>query len=380
VVVAAGVPLLQLSLGRVDHAETLRGSRSTSESARGLRTRQLLVVGQVATALVLLLGAALMIRSFDELRRVTPGFAEPATVQTFQLSVPIAGTLEGDAGAANRERLLNTQRAILERLAAVGSVEAVGFASGNDGLPLDGDGRQLSFVPHVDGVPAADGVSRVWEVQNVSPGLLETLRTRLVAGRGITWDDVLTERPVMLVSRDLARREFGSAQAAVGRRVSASPTDVAAEIVGVVEDVHHDGLDQPAPPTVIYPPRPRDTATFAVRSPRAGRAEFLLDVQRAVWAVDGQLALARPQTLGDMYAQAMSRASLTLLLLSITGGLAMLLGVAGVYGVVSYAVSLRRREIGIRLALGAHRKEVSGMFVRHALGLVGAGVLLGLVA
>ena len=379
-VVAAGVPLVQFSLRRTQHAEVLRGSRSTSDGAGGLRTRQMLVVAQVATALILLIGLGLMVRTFHELRQVEPGFRTPEHVQTFQLTIPVTGTMDGEEGAANRERLLNTQRTILEQLSAVGGVEAVGFASGNDGLPLDGDGRQVSFIPIVDGTPVPDGLARVWEVQNVSPGLLEALGTRIVAGRGIGWDDANTQRSVMLVSESLARREWGSPAAALGRRVSAIPSNPGFEIVGVVEDVHHDGLDQPAPPTVVYPPRALETASFVVRSPRAGRADFLLDLRRAVWSVNGQLALARPQTMGEMYQRAMGRASMTLLLLGVTGALAMLLGLIGVYGVVSYAVSRRRREIGIRLALGARHAEVSGMFVRHALVLVGIGVVIGLAA
>lgn len=378
--IAAGVPLVQFALGRIQHAETLRGSRSAGEGRRGLRARQGLVVLQVATALVLLLGSGLMIRTFRELHRVAPGFRAPEAVQTFQLTIPGLGSLEDEAGAQARERLLATQRAILDRLAAVPGVEAVGFASGNDGLPLDGDGRQLSIIPHVDGIPSGDGVPRVWEVQNVSPGLLETLQTRVVAGRGLTWDDVTTQRPVMLVSQALARGEWGSATAALGRRVSASPADPAAEIIGVIEDVHHDGLDRPAPHTVVYPPRARDTATFVVRSGRVGSADFARDLREAVWAVNRQLALARPQTLGDLYRRAMSRASMTLLLLGVTGGLALVLGLVGVYGVVDYAVSRRRREIGIRLALGAHPFAVSSLFVRQAVVLVGVGVLIGLAA
>jgi hypothetical protein len=160
--------------------------------------------------------------------------------------------------------------------------------------------------------------------------------------------------------------------------VSAFASDPGAEIIGVVEDVHHDGVDQPAPPTVVQPPRARATASFVVRSSRAGRADFLLDLRRAIWSVNGELSMARPQTLGEMYRKAMGRASMTLLLLGTTGILALVLGLTGVYGVVSYTVSRRRREIGLRLALGARRQQVSRMFVRHALVLVGIGVVIGL--
>ncbi|HTV02364.1 MAG TPA: ABC transporter permease [Luteitalea sp.] len=378
VALAAGIPLLQFAAGGTQHVEALRGARSSSEGPGGLRTRQLLVVAQVATALTLLIGAGLMIRTFQHLRRVEPGFRQPEAVQTFQLTIPRTGPLNGDENAANRERLLRKQQALLERLAAVGGVESVGFASGNDGLPLDGDGRQVSLVPLVDGVEAPDGIARIWEKQNVSPGLLESMRTRIVAGRSITWDDAVGQRPVMLVSENLARKEWGTPGAALGRRISAFPADPGAEIVGVVEDVHHDGIDQPAPPTVVYPPRATPTSSFVVRSARAGRGDFLLDLRRAIWAVDGELSMAKPRTLGAMYGQAMGRASMTLLLLSTTGALAFVLGLIGVYGVVSYAVSRRRREIGIRLALGAKRGEVSRLFVRHALVLLVVGVVVGL--
>jgi ABC-type antimicrobial peptide transport system permease subunit len=130
----------------------------------------------------------------------------------------------------------------------------------------------------------------------------------------------------------------------------------------------------------MFPPRVEPTASFVVRSDRAGTADFLRDVRRAVWSVNGELSPAGARTIGDMYRQAMARATMTLILLGATGAIALVLGLVGIYGVVSYAVSRRRREIGVRLALGAQRREVSGMFVRHALMLVGIGVAIGLGA
>jgi hypothetical protein len=272
------------------------------------------------------------------------------------------------------------QQAIVERLAAIPGVESAGFSSFNDGLPLDGDGRVFGLLPYFDGRAATDGRVRTWEMQRVSPGFFDTLRTELVAGRAFDWNDVHEQRQVMLVSENLARREWGSAGAALGRRVGADPSS-GAEIIGVVRDVHHNGLNVPAPETMILPAVASPTSSFVVRSrTRAGTTDFLRDVRQAIWSVNGGLSPANPRTFGDLYRKAMARTSMTLLLLAITGGLALLLGLVGIYGIVSYAASQRRREIGIRLALGARRGEVQRLFVRRALALVAIGVAIGLGA
>ncbi|MBI1873903.1 MAG: FtsX-like permease family protein [Acidobacteria bacterium] len=182
------------------------------------------------------------------------------------------------------------------------------------------------------------------------------------------------------MSENLARAEWGSARAALGKRIGPGSSGPWSEVVGVVKDVHHNGLNQPAPETVIFPVVASETASFVVRSERVGTAGFLEDLRKAVWSVNGNLSLASVQTLGDLYQRSMARTSMTLQLLAITGTMALLLGLIGIYGVVSYAVSQRRREIGIRLALGAAQGEVRRMFVRHALVLVGVGVAIGLAA
>jgi hypothetical protein len=259
-------------------------------------------------------------------------------------------------------------------------VESAGFSSFNDGLPLDGDGRQFSIVPYIDQRPPASTVGRNWEMQRVSPGFFETFRTPLVAGRAFDWNDVLNRRPVMLVSESLARKEFGSAAAALGRRIGPDPSTPGAEVVGVVKDVHHNGLNAPPPDTMVLPAVASATSSFVVRSGRVGTADFIRDLRQAVWAVNGSLSPAGVRTVGDLYRRALARTSMTLLLLAITGSMALLLGLVGIYGAVSYAVSQRRREIGVRLALGAGRGQVRRMFVRHALALVGLGIVLGLGA
>lgn len=131
---------------------------------------------------------------------------------------------------------------------------------------------------------------------------------------------------------------------------------------------------------MVEPPRAVPRAAFVVRSTRAGRADFVLDLRRAIASVSGDLSISQPRTLGAMYRHSMGRASMTLTLLGITGVLALTLGLVGVYGVVSYALARRRREIGIRLALGARQRAVVAMFVRQALVLVGTGIVIGLGA
>jgi MacB-like periplasmic core domain len=192
------------------------------------------------------------------LRQVDPGFRDPHKVQTFQVTIPSTVFSNATQGvAANRERTLRMQQAILDRLAAVPGVQSVGFATFNDGLPMDGDGRQMSILPNFNGRPAADGVTRTWEMQRVSPGFFETLRTPLVAGRTFQWSDIYSENSVMLVSENLARKEWGSATAALGSRIFFDPSR-GSEIVGVVKDVHHHGVNQPAPETVVFRAIPSD--------------------------------------------------------------------------------------------------------------------------
>ena len=376
-VLFALVPVFQLGMRKLGVADALRGGRrSITEGQEGTRARQLLVVAQVAIALVLLVGCGLMVRSFTMLRQVDPGFREPGTILTFQLTIRTTPEDAADrSGAPTPQQALRARQAIVERLAAVPGVEAAAFSAFNDGLPLDGDNRS-SFVL-AENAPEA-GRSR--EIQFASPGFFETMRTPLVAGRSFEWDDVYQQRPVVLVSENVARTEWGSAGAALGKRMGRDRSGPWFEVVGVVQDVHHNGLSQPAPETVIFPAVPSETASFVIRSARVGAIGFLEEVRRAVWSVNPNLSLAGVQTLGDLYERAMARTAMTLQLLAITGTIAVVLGLIGVYGIVSYAMSQRRREIGIRLALGAEHGEVRWMFVRKALTLVGIGVAIGLGA
>jgi predicted permease len=226
----------------------------------------------------------------------------------------------------------------------------------------------------------------------VSPGFFSTMGTRVVAGRGFSWADLDGLRPMVMVSENFARDNWGSASNAIGKRVRQFSSMPWQEVIGVVEDVRAHGVGEKAPAIIYWGallqnPYSNDPAIeaersvrFMIRSDRAGTQALLSQVQQAVWSVNANLPVASPGTMQDIYSQSMARTSFTLVMLGIAGSMALLLGVIGIYGVISYAVSQRTREIGIRLALGAQKNELRWMFVRFALTMTGLGVGIGVVA
>jgi predicted permease len=223
--------------------------------------------------------------------------------------------------------------------------------------------------------------------KQVSPGFFHTAGTRLIAGRELTWTEVYNRRPVVLLSDNLARELWSAPAAAVGKHIRQFPSSPWYEVIGVVQDVPESGIDR-KPPEIVYWPSVVDnvftgvlrTATFVIRSDRAGTESFLNQVRQAVWSVNANLPIASLRTMQGVYDESLARTSFTLVMLAIAGCMALLLGVIGIYGVISYAVSQRRREIGIRLALGADAGTLRAMFVRHALLLAAIGVSLGMSA
>jgi predicted permease len=379
-VVIGMLPVLKYS-GISMYTGLREGGRSASQGRERQRARKILVVIQVALALVLLICSGLMIRTFRALANVSPGFADPASLDHFRIYIP-----EGSIPEADKERVLRTEQAIADKLAAIPNVSSVAFSTA---IPMDGHDSN-------DPIFAQDRTYRVGELPPirrfifVSPGYFSTMNTPLAAGRELTWAETYQKRPVALVSENLAREYWGSAENAIGKKIRVATTDDWREIVGVSRDVYYDGVSKKAPSTVYWPIwRDRFEGqkesvnrgiTFVVRSPRAGSATFLSQVQQAVWSVNGELPLAETGTVGELYTKSMARTSFTLIMLCVAGSMALLLGIIGIYGVISYAVSQRTREIGIRMALGAQRDHLTGMFVRQGLLLAGIGAIFGVGA
>jgi predicted permease len=344
--------------------------RSHSGSRERHRARNSLVVAQVALALILLVASGLMIRSFVALRDVDPGVTDPDRVQTLRLSIPQAAVPEF-------ARVLRMQNDIQGRLAAIPGVEAVGFANRLTLLRTGPDGP-FSLEDKPEAAPL--GI----QFRYTSPGYFASLGTAIIAGRDIAWSDQYGTAQLAVISESVARREWGSATAALGKRVRRNARSPWIEIVGVAADIRHDGIEQPAPDTIYLTSNEflaqftSRTVIFFIRTDRVGTAGFLDEIGRAVWSVNGSLPLGGVQTLGDVYDRSMARTSLTLVLLATTGAMALLLGLVGIYGVISYMLAQRTREIGIRMALGARSAALKRLLLGQVLALVAIGVAAGL--
>ncbi len=213
------------------------------------------------------------------------------------------------------------------------------------------------------------------------------MRLRVVAGREITWSEIYELEPVVMISANLARELWGSPSAAVGKHVREFKNMPWSEVVGVIQDVHEKGLQEPEPETVYWPPLNKNpcipvmrTVTFVIHSDRAGTESFLNEVHKAVWAVNSNLPLASVQTMQEVYDKSVARTSFTLVMLGIAGAMALALGIIGIYGVMSYSVSQGQREIGIRLALGAKGGDVLQMVLSQGTKLTLTGVVIGIFA
>ena len=372
------IPVLKYTGRQV--ATALRGGgRTLSASRERHRARNVLAIVQVALALVLLIGSGLMIRTFQALKHVDPGFVRPAEVQTLRISISVhAGRRfrRGDSHGAGYSRQ---------------DFGHSGRELGGD-FDVDPDDQRGLARPDLGGRSATAGGEspHAAAIQICFAGADRNHGQPADRGARSFLDGHLRQAAGGDVSGNMAMEMWGSARNALGKRIRESPGNPWREIVGVVGDEREDGVDQKAPTIVFWPLLMNDfegdpiqvrrDVALVVRSPRTGSRGFIEDIQRAVWSVNPNLPLAQVRTLHEIYEKSLARTSFILVMLAIAGVMAMLIGLVGIYGVISYSVAQRRREIGIRMALGARGDEVTRMFVKQALALAGAGAACGLAA
>ncbi|HEY3515537.1 MAG TPA: ABC transporter permease [Gammaproteobacteria bacterium] len=356
------------------------GTRGGSSSRERSTTRNALVVVQVALALVLVVSAVLMIRTFQALRDVDPGFADPTTIQTVRTWAP---------PQTRPPQFIVIQHQTLDAIAALPGVTAAGFTST---LPMEGPPFIQNAQISIEGRPVAPGETPPpARFKLVSPGFFGAMGTRIIAGRDVTWADIESGGRVALISEDFARQHWTDPAVALGKRIRTPvETDDWREIIGVVQRVKEDAPYADAPSHVYFPAFMErafgnETAAagpvaYVIRSNRTGTANFLSEIRQAIWSVNRDVPIALERTMQVLYGESLARTSFALVMLAIAGSMALTLGIIGIYGVIAYVVTQRSREIGIRMALGARQREVRRMFLRQGLGLSAAGVAIGIVA
>jgi putative ABC transport system permease protein len=376
IVAAAGVVTLIVGIAplfavrRLSIVPLLR-SATTSESARGKRTRGLLVTGEIAAAVVLTIGAGLMIQSVWNLQRVHPGFHGSESVLTLHLQ-PSSARLRDTPVAEYYAR-------VLQRVRGIGGVSAAGAIQH---LPFSGYSWNATLDVEGHDVPA--GASRpVAGLRIVTPGYFAALGQPVLAGRAMEAADASRETAVV-VNAVFANRYFGSHAAALGRTLRIRGAGIQGSwmsIVGVVADIRHSSLTAAAAPEIYTSVGKRTIPAMmlAVRVDGEPRA-LITAVREAIRSVERDVPISDVQTMENRIGGSLGRPRLLMTLLGMFATLGVLIAAVGVFGVVTYSVSRRRRELAIMIALGAARVRVIRSILREGLLFAAAGLLFGIPA
>ncbi len=354
------------------------GGRSATVGRQAHLLRHGLVVAQIGLALVLLIGSGLMIRTSVKLFEVDPGFSDADQVLTFGVNVPRSLIPDAIEASQFEERLAKE----LARLPGVTSV------AGASNLPLSGEGSSDGlWVEHHQPPDGQLPPIRRWKF--VTGDFFETLRRPMIAGRPIEWDDLEQGRQVVVITENLALEYWSSADDALGRRVKDDPESEAWwEIVGVASNVYDDGIEEEPAKAVYFPSTNPDLwgdplfvyrgLDYVVRVEEGmDPMSVLRPAERIVASLHPDIPVIGGRTMEEVYEASFARTSFALVMLAIASSVALLLGVIGVYATLSYIISQRTQEFGVRIALGAQLGQVRALVLKQGLLLAAVGVAVG---
>jgi putative ABC transport system permease protein len=347
--------------------ESVRGS---SEGRRSGRVRSVLVIAEVSLAVVLLVGCGLMMRSIGNLLAIDPGF-EPQSLLTLRVSIPASANEAASAAS------MTSNRALVERVRAVPGIRAASLASD---VPLEGTSSAAFYAAEGQTETTVENRPRAY-IHRVTPEFFETMGIGILAGRTFTASEIIPDTPVVIVSERLAGR-FWPGDDAVGKRIKLGDLQSSGpwrQIIGIVEEVKYRGLpDNPtADPDIYFPMLEAVRQVAVVVRTELPVENVTVPVRAAIQEWNGSVPVYNISSFGELIAAQTVASRFTTWLMGVFAVLALLLVGVGIYGVMSYLVTQRTREIGIRLALGATAREILKLVVGGGLRLIGTGVLLG---